>query len=63
MTGRHDYMWVVTVNRTLPKACTVLLLGSLYMYKNCVEVQETVSPVVKVRPQCYNPNGRSRKVN
>lgn len=63
VTGRHDYMWGVTVNRTLLKVSTVLLLGSLYMYKNCVEVQEIVSPVVKVRPQCCNLNGRCRKVN
>lgn len=48
VTGRRDYMWVVTVNRIPPKVSTVLLLGSLYMHKNCVEVQETVSPVVKL---------------
>ncbi|XP_056894549.1 profilin-2-like isoform X3 [Takifugu flavidus] len=31
------------------------------MHKNCVEVQETVSPVVKVRPQCCILNGSCRK--
>lgn len=33
------------------------------MNKNCVEIQELVSPAVKVRPQCYNLNGSYRKVD